>query len=234
MGEEREVRRASTRLGYQLDGHHIALLAWIDPSSDSEGGHELLDAQIERFASQADAETALVDPIGRLAARRGSAAEPFDDATLDAPARTAREVSIAFGEPAAASKASAAATSRRPMPGAWRPGGQIGQDGDARYRDIELVAIATLDLERTREFVQRALGELLHDDDAALRIVSTLRVYLQENRSRTRAARRLRIHGEHDQLSDPPSEDILGASVDSNALNLSVALALLPSVRELG
>jgi DNA-binding PucR family transcriptional regulator len=111
-----------------------------------------------------------------------------------------------------------------------RSGGTV-----TRYRDIELAAIATIDLERTRAFVHRTLGELMHDDDdATLRIVSTLRVYLQENRSRTRAARRLRIHENTISYRIRQAEEILGGSVDSNALNLSVALALLPSVRDLG
>jgi DNA-binding PucR family transcriptional regulator len=234
-GEERESGPASTRLGYQLDRHHIGLLAWIGPSSDAEAGHELLDAEIERFAALTGAETALVDPIGVLAARAWiGRLKPFDDATLGAPARTAREVSIAFGEPAAGlegfRRSHVEAThARRVAALLGRSGGTV-----TRYRDIELVAIATLDLERTRAFVQRALGELMHDDDSTVRIVSTLRVYLQENRSRTRAARRLRIHENTISYRIRQAEDILGGSVDSNALNLSVALALLPSVRDLG
>jgi PucR C-terminal helix-turn-helix domain/GGDEF-like domain len=234
-GEERESGPASTRLGYQLDRHHIGLLAWIGPSSDAEAGHELLDAEIERFAALTGAETALVDPIGVLAARAWiGRVKPFDDATLDAPPRTAREVSIAFGEPATGlegfRRSHVEATHAR------RVAAMLGRSGGAvtRYRDVELVAIATIDLERSRGFVQRALGELLHDDDATLRIVSTLRVYLEENRSRTRAARRLRIHENTISYRIRQAEDILGGSVDSNALNLSVALALLPSVRDLG
>jgi DNA-binding PucR family transcriptional regulator len=231
-GVERESGPASTRLGYQLERHHIGLLAWIDPSSGSEGGHELLDAEIERLASRAGAEAALVDPIGVLAARAWiGRMTPFDDATLDAPARTAQAVSIAFGEPAAGLEGFRrslveATHARRVAALLGRSGGTL-----TRYRDIELVAIATIDLERTRGFVHRALGELTGDDDATLRIVSTLRVYLQENRSRTRAARRLRIHENTISYRIRQAEDILGGSVDSNALNLSVALALLPIVR---
>jgi DNA-binding PucR family transcriptional regulator len=55
-----------------------------------------------------------------------------------------------------------------------------------------------------------------------------LAVYLQENRSPARAAQRLTVHPNTVSYRVNQAESILGRSVDTDALEVSVALALLP------
>jgi DNA-binding PucR family transcriptional regulator len=157
----------------------------------------------------------------------------FDPARLDV--RTwvlgTSAVSLAIGEPGTGidgfcrTHAEAEHARRVALLGRSRPGVVT------RYADVELLAIATIDLERTRMFVDRALGRLADDDDVARRLAATLSIYLQENRSRTRTAKRLGIHENTVTYRIRQAEGVLEHSVESDALELAMALALLPSVR---
>ena len=66
------------------------------------------------------------------------------------------------------------------------------------------------------------------DDETTYRVAMTLAVYLQENRSPARAARRLTVHPNTVTYRINQAEAILGRSVDCDAAEVSVALALLP------
>ena len=80
-------------------------------------------------------------------------------------------------------------------------------------------------------FVERALGELGRDDDLARRLAATVSVYLEENASRSRAAKRLGIHENTISYRVRQAEEILGHSLETRTLELRVALMLLPAVR---
>jgi DNA-binding PucR family transcriptional regulator len=70
------------------------------------------------------------------------------------------------------------------------------------------------------------LGELGADDDVARRLAATLRVYLDENASRSRAAKRLNIHDNTVSYRVRQAQELLGRRVDERSLELRVALAL--------
>ena len=72
------------------------------------------------------------------------------------------------------------------------------------------------------------LGPLAADDEATFRVATTLSVYLQENRSRVRAARRLTVHPNTVSYRVDQAQLILGRGIDTDSLDLAVALALLP------
>ena len=74
----------------------------------------------------------------------------------------------------------------------------------------------------------RVLGPLAADDESTYRVAMTLAVYLQENRSPARAAQRLTVHPNTVSYRVNQAETILGRPVDTDASELSVALALLP------
>ena len=98
-----------------------------------------------------------------------------------------------------------------------------------RYRDVAVAALASVDHEQAASFVTRVLGPLAADDDeATYRVAMTLAVYLQENRSPARAAQRLTVHPNTVTYRVNQAESILGRSVDADAVQVSVALALLP------
>jgi DNA-binding PucR family transcriptional regulator len=58
-------------------------------------------------------------------------------------------------------------------------------------------------------------------------------VYLEENRSPAKAAKRLTVHPNTVSYRVNQAEECLGRSIDTNTLELSVALALLPAIRGL-
>ena len=74
------------------------------------------------------------------------------------------------------------------------------------------------------------LGPLAADDEATHRVATTLSVYLQENRSRARTAKRLTVHPNTVSYRVDQAETILGRSIDTDSLDLAVALVLLPTL----
>jgi DNA-binding PucR family transcriptional regulator len=101
------------------------------------------------------------------------------------------------------------------------------------YRDVAVAALASADTDHAASFVTRVLGPLAAADEDTYRVATTLAVYLQENRSRTRAARRLVVHPNTVSYRVNQAEAILGRSIDTDTLELSVALALLPALPRL-
>ena len=63
------------------------------------------------------------------------------------------------------------------------------------------------------------------------RLSATALVYLEENGSPGRVAKRLRIHENTVTYRVKQAEAILGHSLDERALEMKVALALLPALR---
>ena len=80
--------------------------------------------------------------------------------------------------------------------------------------------------------MQRELRGLAADDDLTTRLTATLRTYLDEHSSRSRTAKRLGIHENTVSYRIKQAEEILGRSVDQRTLELRVALALAPLVRD--
>jgi hypothetical protein len=233
-GTERDVGQASARLGYELDRHHVGIVGWIRPGEEGAGGQELLRAAMSEVIAAAGAESSLLEPLGLAAARgwMGRRTE-FDLSALDlrSPVVGGPAVGLAIGEPGAGvdgfCRTYFEAEHARRIANLGR-----GRAGSVtRYGDVELLAIATIDMERTRVFVGRVLRDLAQDDDVSRRLASTLNIYLQENRSRTRAAKRLGIHENTVTYRIRQAEGILGGPVNDEMLDLSVALALLPLMR---
>lgn len=233
-GAERDVTQASARLGYELDRHHVGMVGWLAPGAAQAGGQERLRLAMSDIIGRAGAEGSLVEPLG-LGAMRGwmGRRTAFESGALHftSPIAGAPAVSLAIGEPGTgidgfcrtyteAQHARRVATLGRGRSGVV-----------TRYGDVELLAIATIDLDRTRMFVARVLGDLADDDDVMRRLASTLNVYLQENLSRTRTARRLGIHENTVTYRIRQAERVLGRPVAADMLELGMALALLPSTR---
>ena len=180
-------------------------------------------------------ETALTHPTGPLALTAWlSRRDPFDAAALgtDAILRSSKRpaaVRVAMGEPAWG--LAGFRRSHLQAEQARRVAELAGSRSQAvtRYRDVALAALASADPGQATEFVLRVLGPLAADDDeTTYRVAMTLAAYLQENRSPARAARRLTVHPNTVTYRVNQAESILGRSVDSDAAEVTVALALLP------
>jgi hypothetical protein len=211
-------------------------LAWINAPDDRDP--QLILAETVGILSRAvDAESSLTHPAGTLAAAgwlsRQTAwggGELGAEAAVGAVLALPPGVRVAVGEPGfglAGFRGShiEAAHARRVASLAGQHAGTL-----TPYRDVAVAALASADAEHAASFVHRVLGPLAADDEATYRIALTLSVYLQENRSRARAAQRLIVHPNTVTYRVQQAESILGRGIGTDTLDLAVALMLLPAL----
>lgn len=95
-----------------------------------------------------------------------------------------------------------------------------------RFADITLEALLTHDLGEARSFVNSQLGGLLGSDGVARRLRATLEVYLEEDSSYVRAARRLGVHENTVVYRVHRAEELLSRRTAERQLELRAALRL--------
>lgn len=233
---QRDPQRASQRLRYEVNRHHVAAVAWVDKVPAEGDAQRVLGQAVADLARTMAAEATLIHPVGTLVAAAWlSRRDVFPTTAMHtdgaAPATTlAAEVRMAVGQPGYGLKGFRrshieACHARRVVSLAGPRLGHL-----TRYRDVAVAALATADPEHAASFVGRVLGRLAEDDEATYRVATTLSVYLQENRSRVRAAGRLAVHPNTVSYRVDQAEAILGRSIDSEGLDIAVALALLPTL----
>jgi DNA-binding PucR family transcriptional regulator len=236
---EDDPQRASKRLRYDINRHHVGVSTWLDATGDAGDAPTALTDALTQVAGAVSTQSSLIHPAGSLAITawlsrpQAFAAAELDEAQICDTARLPEGVWVAIGEPG------------------WGIGGfrrthlEASQAhrvalllGDrarvvTRYRDVAVAALASSDGEHAAAFVKRILGPLAANDEGTYRIATTLAVYLEENRSPAKAAKRLTVHPNTVSYRVNQAEECLGRSIDTNTLELSVALALLPAIRGL-
>jgi hypothetical protein len=231
-GETIDVEQASRRLGYELEQTNRAVVFW------SEDGRERLDtalATLERAASQflgsLGAGTPLLVPRARLCLAgwigwRGEG-ETMDLASAHLDLQAFPTVLAAFGS-AAYGVAGFARSHREAMYARriarlteQRPGSVTS------YENVALAALASADVDQAREFVAAELGPLVIDDDYSRRLCATLRIYLEENLSPSRAARRLGVHEHTITNRIRAAQELLPHPIEQRVSELQVALRLI-------
>lgn len=179
--------RAESRLGYGLDGDHLAAIVW--------GGPRTTGDQLEQAAEL------LVQHTGaprRLTVLAGSATLWLWLPTGNAPAMAALEaglsplqdVRVAVGRPRrhvdGFRQSHLEASSTQRMMARLATHRRVG-----RYADTQLVALLSNDLTGADAFVSDILGDLA---DASPDLLLTLRTYLQEQCNAARTTERLFTH----------------------------------------
>jgi DNA-binding PucR family transcriptional regulator len=96
-----------------------------------------------------------------------------------------------------------------------------------QYDTVALAALASADVGEARAFVRAELGQLLGDDDQSVRLSATLRVYLEENMSPSRASRRVGVHEHTITNRIRAAQELLPHPIDQRACELQVALRLI-------
>jgi DNA-binding PucR family transcriptional regulator len=222
------VARASERLRYELGARHTAAVVWSEPAP---GGADAAGGVLERLAD--------------VLARAGGARRPFTvaasarslwvwwasaDGVLNLDAVRAHLTSpdgagvrVALGTTASGlegfrrSHLDALATQRlmHRMPGELRVAG---------YEDVQLVALTATDDERAADFVARTLGELA---TASPELRETLRVYLREGFSASRAARALFTHRNTVLNRLARARELLPAPLEGRGLQVGLALEIV-------
>lgn len=237
---ERDGQTASKRLRYDLTRHHTGVIAWVDHTPDSGDALSLLSTAVAEIARSVGAETSITHPSGSRAVaawvsgHRAIASESID--IFDDGARKLllpKGVSLAVGEPGYGLKGfrrtHIEAGHARRVASLVAPHGNL----ITRYRDVAVAALCTADSEHATAFVNSILGPLAANDDVTSRLATTLETYLRENRSRTRAAEHLRVHPNTISYRVRQAEELLGRTSSTNALDLQIALTILPALRKL-
>ncbi|MCP2281053.1 PucR family transcriptional regulator [Nocardia amikacinitolerans] len=182
------VRRASQRLRYELDRHHLAAIVWSEGDSRDPG-------QLERAVTALVQATGATRPLTILTGPTTmwvwiSMATEFQVGEIREVLAVEHWTRMAIGTPGSGlagfrrSHLDALVTQR--IMRSFPPETRI-----ATYDEIEVVALATADMDRAIEFVSRTLGPLV-TADRDLR--ETLRIYLREGLSTTQTAKALYAH----------------------------------------
>ena len=190
-------------------------------------------SQLTRAVS---AQSTLVHPLGSLATAgwltrpQAYTTAELDPAHISSTTRLPDGLRVAMGEPGWG--LSGFRRTHIEASHAHRVTSLLGDRASAvtRYSDVALAALATSDGEHAVSFVKRVLGPLAANDEATYRIATTLAVYLEENRSPAKAAQRLTVHPNTVSYRVHQAEEFLGRPIDTHILDLSVALALLPTI----
>ncbi|MEU0600897.1 helix-turn-helix domain-containing protein [Streptomyces sp. NPDC006393] len=234
-GRERDQKRATTRLRYELNRHHLGLVAWGVETTSDPRAVSAVERVVAAAGQAVGADATLTHGLGpQTYAAWLSRTTPFSEAELD-PARlpVPAGVRVVVGDPAQGldgfRRTHIEATHARRVVMLAEPRATP----VTRYRDVAVAALGTVDPEQARTFVVRVLGRLAADDENTLRLSTTLACYLDENCSRTRTAERLVIHPNTVTYRVQQAKQILGRGIDSDTLDLRVALALLPTLRGL-
>jgi hypothetical protein len=225
---------AAQRLGHRLDVPQRAFVVWSD-ADPALGLRDALEAAAGEIVTRAGADLALVVPFrGQVLAGwvAGRAATVPDERVVGEsfPAPSAFDVRGALGMPGDGIAGFRASHRQALHARRVASAGDAGAGRITSYTEVALAALASADPEHAREFVDTELAELAGGGEATRRIAATVRVYLEEGRSRARTARRLGVHTNTIAYRLARAAELLGHSLDDRAAEVQVALAIAPVV----
>jgi len=224
-GEAVDPREAATTLHYEPAGSHLAFLVWGDPRSRTAEQASTLTATARALAAELGGTQTLLLPIGDHVVWAWTTGERL---TSNPPARSTAigEVGVAVGAPHAG--LAGMHRSHHEARAARRVGEIFGQRPGTimRFPAVALASLTSADPVQAVHFVETELGPLGEDTDAMLRLRATLRVYLEERLSPSRAARRLTIHQNTVVYRVKRAEELIGRAIDERRLELEIALRL--------
>jgi DNA-binding PucR family transcriptional regulator len=235
-GEPVDAERASSRLGYELGRSHLAFAIWTD---DPDARGDVALAMIERAALELVASPGVGAPLlvprarlclaGWIGLYGDGHLGALEHARLDV--RSSPTVLAAFGSPGVG--VAGFVRSHREAFHARRIAQLTQQRAGSitRYGTVALAALASADVGEARAFVRAELGQLLGDDDQSARLSATLRVYLEENMSPSRASRRLGVHENTITNRIRAAQELLPHPIERRACELQVALRLIRLVQ---
>lgn len=229
-GQEVDVDKASTRLGYELRRQHLGLVAWSE--SDPEDDQQLprLEQVILGLADALGCHRPLLVPAGGsvLWAWLSAPDTPDEDDLVRAHegVKGARHIWIASGawcdgaEGLRRSHEDAMHARRVARDGA-RPSGTL-----TRYADVAVASLLSDDIDRARRFVQETLGPLASQDESSTRLRETLSAFLEAGSSHVAAGRKLHVHQNTVAYRVRRAEELLRTPIASRRLELEIALAI--------
>jgi DNA-binding PucR family transcriptional regulator len=233
-GETVDARAATATLRYDVTRRHLGFIVWADAVAQGGAvGSAALDAAAVALAAEFGGGQVLTVQIGERVVWAWTAhtrpAEPEEvsasalhqgmRAAVGRPHQGLRGMARSHHEARAARRVSELLASRSAT--------------ITGYRSVSLTALLTIDPGEATRFVEAELGKLADMTEATIRLRDTLRVYLDEKQSPTRAARRLGVHENTVTYRVKQSEEILKCSIDERRLELETALLLSEGLRGL-
>jgi DNA-binding PucR family transcriptional regulator len=213
--------RASMRLRYELERRHTAAVVWSETRAPDQGALERAADALARAGHGGRPFTVVASTRSLWVWYADGQASDVD--AVRAHLDDAPGVRVALGSSGAGidgfrrSHLDALATQRlmNRMPDELRL---------ASYEDVQLVALTADDEERAAEFVARTLGDLVTADPE---LRETLRVYIREQFSASRAARALYAHRNTVLNRLARARDLLPAPLEGRGLQVGLALEIV-------
>lgn len=220
-GETLDVTATSRQLGYDLTRRHLAMLAWLEDPPDELDALSALEEEILTVAERLGAARPLTQARGTHVM---AAWLIVPNEIADAALASSGQVNLAVGLPADGPRGfrasyQQAALARNVAVLRGSPQGTI-----TGFAEAALTSLATADIEQARAFVSSALGPLLPRDALTRRLAATVRAYLEEDSSHSRAAHRLEVHENTVRYRIRQAEELLGEPITARSLDLRVAL----------
>jgi DNA-binding PucR family transcriptional regulator len=220
-----DARAAGEKLRYDVTRRHLALIVWADQSSAGQQTGSL-EREATMLAAALGGGPVLTVPIGERIVWAWTTGAPLSDDPAAVEHRMGEGVRAAIGTchdglAGMADSHDEARVVRRVAELRGLRSGAV-----MSYRAADLTALLTADPIEAVRFAEAELGELLGDNDTAGRLRATVRVYLEENLSPARAARRLGIHQNTVVYRVKQTEELLGHAIEQRRLQLEVALRL--------
>ncbi len=218
-------RAAGEKLRYDVTRRHVALIVWSDPPRAGQRTGSL-ESEATTLAAALGGDAVLTVPIGERIVWAWTSGERLTDDPAAVGYRMGERVRAAIGTgreglAGMADSHDEACVARRVAElRGTRSGTVVG------YRAADLTALLTADPIEAVRFTEAELGELLAATDTAGRLRATVRVYLEENLSPARTARRLGIHQNTVVYRVKQTEELLGHTIEQRRLQLEVALRL--------
>lgn len=233
-GARADVPGISRRLGYELERDHVALVVWSDdePGGDPHAALREMERLAAGVADALGANALLAVPLGR---HLGCWVELRDEPDCERLASVVCPPQLRYALGTRATGVEGFCLSHREAMLARGIARRArGRGAATPFSAVALDVLATHDPDEALRFVERELGPLAADDDAARRMSATLRVFLEEGSSYVRAARRLGVHENTVAYRVHRVEELLGHPTTERQLELRVALRLarlLPRAR---
>ncbi|NUP16095.1 MAG: PucR family transcriptional regulator [Streptomyces sp.] len=232
-GDPVPLDRAAHVLGYDLTRQHLAVVAWADDPAPVWSGR-LEEAAVDLLRA-ASCTSTLVVPVGdRRVWAWGSCVRRPPFLPADGMPQPRPGVRIAAG--LTAPSLDGFRDSHRQALEAARVGMMShGQPSGARwlfdYGELDLVALLSYRIDLAREFVRRELGGLAGPGESTATVRTTLKCYLDEERSLNGAAERLHVARNTVAYRVQRAEQLRGREIGVRRMQLQAALTL---VEELG
>ncbi|MEW1550315.1 PucR family transcriptional regulator [Streptomyces tsukubensis] len=218
----------TARLGYDLGGRHIALVLWCREHPGT-GCATALEDRARTLLERAGASSVLLVPAGPCGLWAWGGGAVDGRALRENPAPHATGVHTAVSLPGRGVPGFREAHEQaRAVERLARAAGSAPAVHD--YTSVELALLLGADLGRAAEFVARELGPLTAGGAAVSALRTTVKSYLDHERSLSTASRELHVARNTVAYRVKKAEVLLGRSLRTEHLRLHVALQLAESL----